>query len=84
MKIDDIIKQTFEEVFAENNQVNEMPKLDENLVLLESGLDSLGFAVLVVKLEEKLNFDPFILSDTPYYPQTLGDFIKFYTDNQPK
>ena len=84
MKIDDIIKQTFEEVFAENNQVNEMPKLDENLVLLESGLDSLGFAVLVVKLEEKLNFDPFILSDTPYYPQTLGDFIKFYADNQPK
>ena len=42
MKIDDIIKQTFEEVFAENKQINEMPELDENLVLLESGLDSLG------------------------------------------
>ena len=56
MKIEDIIKQTFKEVFAENNQKNEMPELVENLVLLESGLDSLGFAVLVVNLEEKLNF----------------------------
>ena len=82
MKIEEIIKQTFVEVFAENKPINEMPELDDNLVLLESGLDSLGFAVLVVKLEEKLNFDPFILSDTPYYPQTLGDFIKFYKDNQ--
>jgi acyl carrier protein len=84
MNIEKIIKQTFEEVFAENNQISEMPILDENLVLLESGLDSLGFAVLVVKLEEKLEFDPFILSETPYYPQTLGEFIKFYEDNQPK
>ena len=84
MKIEEIIKQTFEEVFAENNQISEMPNLDENLVLLESGLDSLGFAVLFVKLEEKLEFDPFILSETPYYPQTLGEFIKFYEDNQPK
>ena len=84
MNIEKIIKQTFEEVFAENNQISEMPNLDENLVLLESGLDSLGFAVLVVKLEEKLEFDPFILSETPYYPQTLGEFIKFYEDNQPK
>jgi acyl carrier protein len=84
MNIEKIIKQTFEEVFAENNQISEMPNLDENLVLLESGLDSLGFAVLVVKLEEKLEFDPFILSETPYYPQSLGEFIKFYEDNQPK
>lgn len=84
MNIEKIIKQTFEEVFAENNQISEMPNLDENFVLLESGLDSLGFAVLVVKLEEKLEFDPFILSETPYYPQTLGEFIKFYEDNQPK
>ena len=84
MNIEKIIKQTFEEVFAENNKISEMPNLDENLVLLESGLDSLGFAVLVVKLEEKLEFDQFILSETPYYPQTLGEFTKFYEDNQPK
>jgi acyl carrier protein len=84
MKIEEIIKETFKEVFAENNPIGKMPELDDNLVLLESGLDSLGFAVLVVKLEEKLNFDPFILSDAPYYPQSLGDFIKFYADNQPK
>ena len=39
MNIEKIIKQTFEEVFAENNKISEMPNLDENLVLLESGLD---------------------------------------------
>ena len=84
MKIEEIIKQTFVQVFIENNPDEEIPSLNKDLVLLDSGLDSLGFAVLVVKLEEKLEFDPFILSETPYYPQTLGDFIKFYEDNQPK
>ena len=84
MNIENIINDTFVEVFTENNPDVEIPTLSKDLVLLDSGLDSLGFAVLVVKLEEKLEFDPFILSETPYYPQTLGDFIKFYEDNQPK
>lgn len=83
MKIEEIIKKTFVEVFTENNPNVEIPSFNKDLVLLDSGLDSMGFAVLVVKLEEKLEFDPFILSENPYYPQTLGDFIKFYEDNQP-
>jgi acyl carrier protein len=84
MNIKSVILKTFEEVFTESNGIDTLPELVDGLVLLDSGLDSLGFAVLVVKLEEKLNFDPFILSDTPYYPQTLGDLIKFYSDNKPK
>ena len=55
-----------------------MPPLTDDLVLLESGLDSLGVAILVARLEETLGFDPFTESDDTYYPVTLGDFIRFY------
>jgi acyl carrier protein len=54
------------------------PPLTDDLVLLESGLDSLGIAILVARLEETLGFDPFTESDDIYYPVTLGDFIRFY------
>lgn len=53
------------------------PLLDET-VLLESGLDSLGFAVLVTRLEEDLGYDPFTLMEEPVYPRTLGDFVAIY------
>ncbi len=44
-------------------------------MLLESGLDSLGFAVLVTRLELSLGYDPFSLMEEPVYPQTLGEFV---------
>jgi acyl carrier protein len=52
--------------------------LQDETVLLESGLDSLGFAILVAKLEEELGYDPFVLMDAPVYPRTLGEFIEIY------
>ena len=55
-----------------------VPPLTDDLVLLESGLDSLAVAILVARLEETLGFDPFTESDDIYYPVTLGDFIRFY------
>lgn len=51
--------------------------LDET-ILLESGLDSLGFAILVARLEEELGFDPFVMMDVPVYPRTLSEFIEIY------
>src|SRR5437867_3037885 len=62
---------------AEDNQKS-LPPLTEDLVLLDSGLDSLGIAILVARLEEALGFDPFTESDDVAYPVTLGDFIRFY------
>ena len=56
----------------------DLPPLTDDLVLLDSGLDSLMIAVLVARLEETLGFDPFTESDDIYYPVTLGDFIRFY------
>jgi acyl carrier protein len=56
----------------------DMPPLTEDLVLLNSGLDSLMIAILVARLEETLGLDPFTDSDDIYYPVMLGDFIKAY------
>ena len=55
-----------------------LPPLTDDLVLLDSGLDSLAIAILVARLEEALGFDPFSESDEVAYPVTLGDFIRFY------
>lgn len=60
---------------------HEVPAFSDDLVLLESGLDSLGFAVLVTRLEENLGYDPFTELDDPVYPQTLGEFVGVYADH---
>jgi acyl carrier protein len=52
--------------------------LRDDLELLESGLDSLGFAVLVARLEDKLGFDPFSTLTVVSFPETLGAFIELY------
>jgi acyl carrier protein len=52
--------------------------LRDDLVLLDSGLDSLGFAVLVARLEDTLGIDPFTAAEDAMFPLTLGDFVKVY------
>lgn len=68
-------------------QLYDAPLVDDlnaETVLLESGLDSLGFAAVVARLEEKLGYDPFVMTDEPVYPRTLQDFIDFYEISKPK
>ena len=78
-----IIEDTFTEVYREQTESNDCPLLEDDLILLESGLDSLGFAVLIVELETKLGFDPFSLSSEAFYPQTFGEFVEFYEKCKP-
>ncbi len=52
--------------------------LTDDLVLLDSGLDSLGLAILVTRLEDTLGLDPFTDSDMTIPPVTLGEFIRLY------
>lgn len=78
------IREVFEQVFKEHKPDETVPELKSDSVLLETGLDSLGFAILVVNLEETLGFDPFVLSEEAYYPRTFGEFVTFYETNQPK
>lgn len=56
----------------------EAPDLSDSLILLESGLDSLGFAILVTRLADSLGYDPFTISDEAIYPRSLGEFIDMY------
>jgi len=68
----------FEKVAKE--QGKKLAPLSDNLVLLESGLDSLCFAIIVSRLEDALGVDPFSSAAEAEFPVTLGDFIKFYQD----
>ena len=52
--------------------------LTDELPLLDSGLDSLCFAILVARLEDITGRDPFAAPGTAKYPQTVGDLIAFY------
>jgi hypothetical protein len=61
-----------------NEQRVTLPALSDELVLLDSGLDSLCFAILVARLEDTLGLDPFTASDDVYFPVTLGDFVMAY------
>jgi acyl carrier protein len=59
-------------------QDKQLAPLSEGLVLLESGFDSLCFAVLVARLEDQLGLDPFTRSDDTTFPLTLGDLVRVY------
>jgi acyl carrier protein len=52
--------------------------LMDDVVLLDSGLDSLCFAVLVARLEDELRVDPFTASEDFNFPVTLRDFVAVY------
>ena len=79
----EIIKQTYMEVLEQTGGELLVPELKDDVVLLESGLDSLGFAILVATLEEKLEFDPFTMMDEPLYPSTFGEFVSIYEKMNP-
>ncbi len=76
------IAEQFGYVFKEMLQQNP-PELKPETVLLETGLDSLGFTVLISALEDILGYDPFQIATEPYYPVTFGDFVDFYAKNSP-
>lgn len=78
MSVRQTIIAEMEKVAKEQNKKLQPPS--DDVVLLNSGLDSLCFAILVTRLEDELGFDPFTASDDVYFPVTLGDFIGFYED----
>jgi hypothetical protein len=52
--------------------------LTDDLVLLDCGLDSLGFAILAARLEDELGIDPFSAGEGTSLPVTLGQFVQTY------
>jgi acyl carrier protein len=73
------------EVIAQFKQVAQeqgrrIAALTDDLPLLDSGLDSLCFAVIVVRLEMSLGVDPFSTDEEIRFPVTFGDFVRCYED----
>jgi acyl carrier protein len=52
--------------------------LKDSLPLLESGLDSLSFAVIITRLEVRLGVDPFSDSENVVFPLTYGELVECY------
>jgi acyl carrier protein len=65
-----------EQIAAEHKKP--LRPLTDDLILLNSGLDSLCFAILVARLENDLGVDPFTASADVYFPVTLDDLVQAY------
>ena len=82
-QLENDIRKVFANVWAQEKST-EAPALEADTILLETGLDSLGFAIFVSSLEEELGYDPFTLAEDAFYPQTFTDFVTFYDRYRPK
>jgi len=71
------IRQAMEQV-AELSDCTLVEPIAANTLLLECGLDSLGYAMLVAQLEEDLGFDPFTELEVDIYPSTFAEFLAIY------
>ena len=76
MSIRDIIITEINDV-AEGQGVT-LPPLTDDLPLMEAGMDSLFFAILVSRLEDATGRDPFATAKASEFPRTLGELIVFY------
>jgi acyl carrier protein len=74
MSVRSTITSQFEDVARA--QQRKLAPLSDDLKLLQSGLDSLSFALIVARLEDALGFDPF--DDAETFPVTFGDFVTLY------
>jgi len=81
MSLRPTITAQFEQVALE--QKRKLARLSDDLKLLQSGLDSLSFALIVARLEDAVGFDPFDTHEEMRFPVTFGDFVRLY-DNHPK
>ncbi|PWF91555.1 hypothetical protein DD549_13265, partial [Shewanella algae] len=73
-----VILDKFNEALVQTNVNKSYDSLNDDTILLETELNSLGFAILVALLEEELDYDPFQLMEDAVYPQTFGDFVAIY------
>jgi hypothetical protein len=55
--------------------------LTDELQLLESGLDSLGLAIVVMRLTDSLGIDPLSSGKNAASPVTFGDFVRMYENS---
>lgn len=78
MSVRSTITSQFQQVAVEQERA--LAPLTDELKLVQSGLDSLSFAIIVARLEDSLGIDPFNASDAVDFPVTFGDFVRLYED----
>jgi acyl carrier protein len=76
MDIHAVVIAMIEQVAAE--QSRPLKGLNNSLLLIDSGLNSLCLAVIVAKLEDELGVDPFSADPMMPFPKTIGDLITCY------
>lgn len=73
-----VIIEKFNEALAQTDVDKVYQDISDDMILLDSELDSLGFAILVALLEEDLGIDPFQMMEDAVYPRTFGEFVSIY------
>jgi hypothetical protein len=76
MSVRSEILDQFQQVAQEQDK--RLGSLSDELPLLDTGLDSLCFAIIVSRLENVLGVDPFSGNEGVSFPVNLGEFIRFY------
>jgi acyl carrier protein len=79
MSVRDLIETEMQRIAAEHKK--HLAPIRGDLPLLQSGLDSLCFALLVANLEDKLGVDPFSASEDINVPVTFDDLVELYEDS---
>jgi hypothetical protein len=79
MSVREIIVLQFQQVAAEQRRT--LARLSDDLKLLDSGLDSLSFALIVARLEDALGSDPFDVAGDMKFPVAFGDFVRLYENH---
>jgi len=80
MAVRETIVKVFEEVASEQHR--KLAKLSDDLKLLDSGLDSLSFALVAMRLEDSLGYDPFDDAAIVKFPVTFGEFVLLYENRR--
>lgn len=76
MSIRSTITTQFEQVAVEHER--KLTTLTDEVKLIDCGLDSLSFAIIVARLEDALGVDPFSSDKAIDFPVTFGDFVRLY------
>ena len=77
LNVEQQIKDAMQQV-AELSDCQLVESINPDTLLLECGLDSLGYAMLVAQLEENLGYDPFTELALDTYPSTFAEFLAMY------
>jgi hypothetical protein len=81
MSVRTVVLDQFRQVALEEGVV--LGPLSDEVPLLDLGLDSMCFAIIVSRLEATLGVDPFDADTGEAFPVNLGDFIRFCENAAP-